>query len=83
MATVTTLTRKGQLTVPKEVRDRLGLKPFDKVEVTVEDAEARLRNALLSLQEVAGRIPALGIPIEDMPRLAKEERAKRWAARQP
>ena len=34
MGTLTTLTRKGQVTIPTEVRDELGLKPFDKIEVT-------------------------------------------------
>ncbi len=28
----TTMTSKGQMTVPKDVRDRLGLRPGDKVE---------------------------------------------------
>jgi AbrB family looped-hinge helix DNA binding protein len=31
----TTLTSKGQVTVPKEVRERVGLKPGDKVMFTV------------------------------------------------
>jgi antitoxin PrlF len=35
----TTLTSKGQLTIPKSVRDRLGLKRGDKVEVRVLDEE--------------------------------------------
>lgn len=80
MATVTSLTRKGQVTTPKEVRDQLGLKPFDKIEVTVEGGEARLRKARMTLEAVAGSLPALGIPIEDMPRLAREERAERLRA---
>ena len=35
----TTLTSKGQLTIPKSVRDRLGLERGDQVEVHVLDAE--------------------------------------------
>lgn len=80
MARVTTLTRKGQVTVPKEVRDALGLRPFDKIEIVIEDGEAKLRKARRSLAEIAGSLPPLGIPIEDMPAIAKEERAKRLAA---
>jgi AbrB family looped-hinge helix DNA binding protein len=34
-AEATTLTSKGQVTVPKEVRERVGLKPCDKVMFTV------------------------------------------------
>jgi AbrB family looped-hinge helix DNA binding protein len=77
MASVTSLTRKGQLTIPKDVRDALGLKPFDKIEVTIVDGEARLRKARLSLDDIAGSVPPLDIPIEDMARIAKEERARR------
>lgn len=38
----TTLTSKGQMTVPKRVRDRLGLRPGDKVEVVEEDGSFRV-----------------------------------------
>lgn len=33
----TTLTSKGQVTIPKEIRDQLGLKPGDKVEFTLHN----------------------------------------------
>lgn len=79
MSKVTTLTRKGQVTIPKEVRDKLGLKPFDKIEMRVEDGEARLRKARPSLDELAGSLPSLGLSIDEMIALAKEERAKRTA----
>ena len=78
---VTSLTRKGQITIPKGVRDELGLKPFDKIEVRVEGSEARLRKARLSLEEIAGILPPIGIPIEDMPAIAKEEWAREYAVK--
>ncbi|MGH2557971.1 MAG: AbrB/MazE/SpoVT family DNA-binding domain-containing protein [Thermomicrobiales bacterium] len=77
MGTVTSLTRKGQLTIPKHVRDALGFKPFDKIEVELVEGEARLRKARLSLEEIAGSVPAIDIPIEEAIRLAKDERALR------
>ncbi len=38
-----TLTSKGQLTVPKKVREALGLRPGDRVEFEITGTEARLR----------------------------------------
>jgi AbrB family looped-hinge helix DNA binding protein len=36
MTAHSTITAKGQTTVPKEIRDRLKLKPGDKIEYVVE-----------------------------------------------
>jgi AbrB family looped-hinge helix DNA binding protein len=77
MAGVTSMTRKGQVTIPKDVRERLGLRPFDKIEIELVGDEAYLRKARPSLDELAGILPPLGIPIEEMPRIAREERAAR------
>ena len=41
----TTITRKGQVTIPAEVRARLGLKPRDKVRFEVHGDVATLRPA--------------------------------------
>ncbi len=81
MPKLTSLTRKGQVTLPKEVREQLGLNPFDKIEVRVEQGEARLRKALSSLDEIAGSLPPLKTKVEEMPAIAKEERAERFGAR--
>ena len=51
MSLVTTLTSKGQVTVPKEIRDALGLKPCDKVEIFVKDGQVWLRKADPPLRE--------------------------------
>jgi AbrB family looped-hinge helix DNA binding protein len=74
---VTSLTRKGQVTIPKHVRDQLGLRPFDKIEMRVENGEARLRKARLTLDEIAGSLPPIGIDPDEAVRLAKQERAER------
>ncbi|MDA1349390.1 MAG: AbrB/MazE/SpoVT family DNA-binding domain-containing protein [Chloroflexi bacterium] len=39
----TRITSKGQVTVPKNVRERLGLRPGDELEFTEEDGVFRLR----------------------------------------
>lgn len=41
-----TITSKGQTTIPKEVRERLGLRPGDELEFTEEDGVFRLRKRL-------------------------------------
>jgi antitoxin PrlF len=40
---VARVTSKGQITIPKEVRDRLGLEEGTEVELVVEGTSARLR----------------------------------------
>jgi len=42
----TKITTKGQITVPKKVRERLGLLPGDKLEFIEEDGVYRLRKCL-------------------------------------
>ncbi len=48
-----TLTSKGQTTVPKEVREALGLKPGDKIRYLVVGDEVRIVKPR-SLSELAG-----------------------------
>ena len=41
----TTLTQKGQVTIPAEIRSRLGLKPHDKLQFELEGEVVKLRPA--------------------------------------
>ena len=77
MGRTTSLTPKGQVTIPKEVRDYMGLRPFDRIEFYMEDGEVKVRKAYPSLEEVAGSLPPLRMPIEEAIAQAKEERARR------
>ncbi len=53
------LTSKGQLTIPKDVRDRLGLKSGDRVVFEFEDDAVRLRvERRKGLGELVGSLPA-------------------------
>ena len=53
------MTSKGQLTVPKDVRDRLGLKSGDRVVFEFEGDSLRLRvEHRKSLSELRGSLPA-------------------------
>jgi len=61
MATAT-MTIKGQLTVPKEIRDALGLRPGDKVDLVHKGGDIVLRKRrVISLQELMGSLPNNGI----------------------
>ena len=81
MGRAVTLTSKGQVTIPKEIRDQLGLKPHDKIEFFIENGHAGFRRAYPSLEEVAGSLPPLGMPIEEAIKQAKEERARAFMAK--
>jgi AbrB family looped-hinge helix DNA binding protein len=53
-----TLTSKGQITVPKDVRERLGLKSGDRVAFEFEGDSVRLRvEKGRSLEELKGSLP--------------------------
>jgi antitoxin PrlF len=55
---VSTLTRKGQTTIPKDIRERLNLKPGDKIKFMVSaDGSVRLVAANLTLRQLRGILP--------------------------
>ncbi len=37
MTVITSVTQKGQITLPKSFRDKLGIRYFDKVAITISD----------------------------------------------
>lgn len=45
MTRSSTISSKGQITVPRDIRKRLGLKPGDRVEFVVEENRTTLRPA--------------------------------------
>lgn len=82
---LTVVTRKGQITVPVEVRRALGLKVGDKVAVSVPDAE-RPQASLRPVQSVAamtfGAVPAGKHPVDfsEVRGLFEDELARRAMA---
>ncbi len=56
MAT-TTITSKGQMTLPKDVRDRLGLKTGDRLEVSVDGHRIVLVPKTLHLDDIISLLP--------------------------
>lgn len=72
MTTDATLTSKGQTTIPKEIRDSLGMKPGDRMTFTLmPDATVVLRVKGRSLTALAGTLHKKGrkpVPIEQLSR---------------
>jgi len=62
-----TLTSKGQITIPKSVRDSLALHAGDKVEfVLTENNEVLLKPVTKKVDEVFGRLFRAGRPAVDI-----------------
>jgi len=58
----TTLTQKGQVTIPAAIRTRLGLKPRDRVRFEIDGDDVRLKPAQSRLARHFGAVPAAGRP---------------------
>ena len=78
---LTTVTKRGQITVPAEVRRLLGIKPYDKVAFAVDDGEVRLKPVQFSLETAYQSVPPLKRKLtdEEVSRIAKEDKAERTA----
>ena len=60
----TTMTSKGQVTVPKPIRDRLHLKPGDKIDFMLdEDGGVRVVPVTASVTQLKGMVPRPGYPV--------------------
>jgi antitoxin PrlF len=74
---VVTLKAKGQMTIPKEIRRALDLKPSEKVMVTLEGDQAVLKPLKGDILLLGGsiKIPSPGKPI-DFKKVRKEVQKK-------
>jgi AbrB family looped-hinge helix DNA binding protein len=78
---VSTITGKGQVTIPAEVRRSLGVAPSDKVTFVIDEAgKVELRPVRYTVADLKGIVPALPgretIDFEDIIAEAFEERFK-------
>jgi AbrB family looped-hinge helix DNA binding protein len=82
---LSTVTRKGQVTIPSEVRQYLGIGTPDQVAFVIEDNLVRLVPARKTLESVFGAIPALPgretVDFEDQIEEAMQEEADRVVRR--
>jgi len=67
----TTLTQKGQVTIPLEIRSRLGLKPRDKVVFELEGEVATIRRAPSKVLKWYGSVTPKQMP-EDFRKIRDE-----------
>ncbi len=74
-----TITSKGQITIPKEVRDRLGLKPGDRVEIYLEPDGRAVIERTIKLEELIGILPRpkKALTVEEINQAIGEAAAKR------
>ena len=72
MPTDATLRSKGQTTIPKEIRDSLGMKPGDRMTFTLmPDATVVMRVKNKSVNKLAGILKKKGrkpVPVEQLSR---------------
>lgn len=75
---VATISSKGQVTIPADVRHFLGVEPADKIAFVVEEDEGRvaLRPARYTLESVLGSIPAMRNESADLEREIEEATAE-------
>jgi AbrB family looped-hinge helix DNA binding protein len=63
---ITTLTQRGQITLPAEIRRILGVSAKDQIAFAVEGADIRLVPLSFTLESAFGSVPALpGTTTED------------------
>ncbi len=74
-----TVTQRGQVTIPAEVRRLLGAKPKEKVAFQIEGDEVRLVPAAYTLERVYGSVKSIHKPenLKEIIRSVKEEKARR------
>jgi AbrB family looped-hinge helix DNA binding protein len=80
----TTVTVKGQVTLPKSVRDAVGIKPGDRVEISptagggvlIEKAGAAKEDYLARVERVAARGLIKGTTTDELMRLTRGDPAE-------
>jgi AbrB family looped-hinge helix DNA binding protein len=81
--TFSSVSPKGQITLPAEIRRALGIKPKDKVAISLQDGEVRVTPARYTLESVGASVqpPTRTEDFERISREAKEEQVLRNAAK--
>jgi AbrB family looped-hinge helix DNA binding protein len=76
---VRTVTSKGQVTIPSEVRDALGVKPNSQVVVSLQGGKVVIEPVAMTLEEVFGSVKPINRPenFKVLREAALEEKAEK------
>ena len=75
-----TLTSKGQTTIPKDIRERLNLRPGDRLEFVIDDdGRVLVLPASIDASELTGMLkpPAKPVSVADMNRAIRKRGGRR------
>ena len=74
---------KGQTTIPKKIRDEIGLKPGDTVRYSIRDGVIQMR-PLISAKSLKGILKYDGPPVslDDIDEAIEQARTERWKRRE-
>jgi AbrB family looped-hinge helix DNA binding protein len=78
---IATVTSKGQVTIPAEVREQLGLTAQDKIIFRVlANKRVEIEPLPMTLEEAYGSVPPINRPedFDALQQIAGEEREERW-----
>ena len=70
---IATVTSKGQVTIPKAIREFMGIHPKDKIDFVLEENKVILRS-IKTLKDLRGSVPSV-----DKPYLKKQRKFVRAA----
>ena len=78
---ISSVSPKGQVTIPKELRDLLRVKPKDKVSFQMDKQAIKIMPASSSVDAIFQKVPALKKPLtfKQITQIAKEEHVKEVA----
>ena len=74
---------RGQTTIPKKIRDEIGLKPGDTVQYSIRDGVIQMR-PLISAKSLKGMLKYDGPPVSlnDIDEAIEQARIERWKQRE-
>jgi antitoxin PrlF len=78
MRASSSMTSKGQVTVPKRIRDELGLRPGDSIAFSMENGCVTLRKAYPSLKDLMGSLPAREVPMDEWDEFVQDDAVQHY-----